>query len=70
MVSLVSELTSYKWKNAWLRGNIRSLGLSLVLIVGMIFIRALLICWLSVTSVRNSRVIFSDQRGIYPSYTL
>ena len=52
MVSLVSELTSYRWKNAWLRGNIRSLDPSLVFIAGMIFIRALLICCLSVTSVR------------------
>ena len=52
MVSLVSELTSYRWKNAWLRGNIRSLDHSLVFIAGMIFIRALLICCLSVTSVR------------------
>ena len=52
VVSLVSELTSYKWKNAWHRGNIRSLDPSLVFIAGMIFIRALLICCLSVTSVR------------------
>ena len=52
MVSLVSELTSYRWRNAWLRGNIRSLDPSIVFIVGMIFIRALLICCLSVTNVR------------------
>ena len=52
MVSLVSELTSYRWKNAWLGGNIRSLDPSIVFIAGMIFIRALLICCLSVTSVR------------------
>ena len=62
MVSLVSELTSYKWKNAWLRGNIRSLDPSLVFIAGMIFIRALLICRLSVTSVR----IFSFVLKISP----
>ena len=49
MVSLVSELTSYKWRNAWLRGNVRSLDPSLMFIAGMIFIRALLICCLSVT---------------------
>ena len=52
VVSLVSELTSYKWKNAWFKGNIRSLDTSLVFIAGMIFIRALLICCLSVTSIR------------------
>ena len=67
-MSLVSELTSYKWKNAWLRGNIRSLDPSLAFIAGMIFIRALLIFCLSVASVRISRVIFSDQRCVYPSY--
>ena len=30
MVSLVSELTSYGWKNGWLRDNIRSSDPSLV----------------------------------------
>ena len=60
MVSLVSELTSCEWKNEWLRRNIRSLDPSLVVVAGMILIRALLICCLSVTIVSKSSHIKSS----------
>ena len=43
MMSLVSELTSHGWKNERVRGYIRSLDSSLVVVAVMIFIRALLI---------------------------
>ena len=59
MASLVSELTSHGWKNERVRGYIRSLDSSLVVVADMIFIRALLICCLSVTSVRNFSCDFS-----------
>ena len=39
-------------------------------IAGMIFIRALLICCLSVTSIRKFSCDFSDQRGDYLGYVL
>ena len=46
--------------NACLKGNIRSLDPSLVFIAGMIFIRALLICCLSVTIVRIFSLVFKS----------
>ena len=52
VVILVSELTSYRWKDAWLRGNIKNLDPSLVVVAGIILIRALPICCLSITIIR------------------
>ena len=69
-VRLVSELTSYRWKNARVRGYIRSLDSSLMVVTDLIFIRVLLIVVCPLPALEISRVIFSNQRGVYPSYNL
>ena len=51
MVSLVSELTSYGWKNEWIRGSIRSSALSPVVVAGVVLFRALLTVCLSIVSI-------------------
>ena len=43
MVSLMSELTSYGWKNGWLSDNIITSDPSLVVVAGIILFRPLFI---------------------------
>ena len=56
MASLVSELTSHGWKNEWIKGYIASLDPLLVIVADMIFIRALLICCVSI-DVRRKNIL-------------